>query len=137
MKLMIDLNIMLDVLQKREPFREASAAVISFIVEGKAEGFVPAHAMTTLYYVLAKYFNHEKSIETIEWMLKYFSVARLERETFVSALSLSFRDFEDAVVAASAEIERCDYIITRNTDDFKSSKVKALAPIDFLEQNRP
>ncbi|MGC8856850.1 MAG: PIN domain-containing protein [Anaerolineae bacterium] len=40
---MIDLNVILDVLQKREPFYEASARLLAAIESGQVEGYVAAH----------------------------------------------------------------------------------------------
>ena len=41
-------------------------------------------------------------------------------------------DFEDAVVAASAKLSGCDYVITRNVQDFRLSPVSAVPPAEFL-----
>ena len=41
-------------------------------------------------------------------------------------------DFEDCVVAASAEAASCDHIVTRNVADFAGSPVPALPPAEFL-----
>lgn len=42
-------------------------------------------------------------------------------------------DFEDAVVAASAEAAGCDYVVSRNVPDFAGSPVPAVTPADFLK----
>jgi hypothetical protein len=41
-------------------------------------------------------------------------------------------DFEDAVVAAVAESRLCEYIVSRNSQDFAASPVKTLSPENFL-----
>ena len=51
------------------------------------------------------------------------------------AIKLSFPDFEDAVMAATAERENADYIITRNAGDFKKSNIPAISPANFLEKH--
>jgi hypothetical protein len=38
------------------------------------------------------------------------------------------------VVCACAEQERCDYIITRNSNDFVKSTVTVLTPGEFIAQ---
>ena len=53
-RVLIDLNLVLDVLQKREPFYAASAGVLACAETGLVEGFVAAHTLTTLFYLLAK-----------------------------------------------------------------------------------
>ena len=44
---LIDLNILLDVLQKREPFYETSAGLLARVETGQVRGFVAAHSITT------------------------------------------------------------------------------------------
>ena len=53
-RVLIDINVLMDVLQKREPFYEASAQVLSLAEDARIEGFISAHAVTTLMYLLAK-----------------------------------------------------------------------------------
>lgn len=48
-----------------------------------------------------------------------------------------FPDFEDCLQDECALQNHADYIITRNTDDFKNSSVPAITPADFLREYRP
>jgi hypothetical protein len=48
MRLMLDLNVLLDVVQRREPFYAASAAVLSQVVTHEVIGCLPGHGLTTL-----------------------------------------------------------------------------------------
>jgi predicted nucleic acid-binding protein len=50
-----------------------------------------------------------------------------------TAIASDFSDFEDAVLSATANREKADYIITRNSNDFANSPVKALSPEEFVE----
>ncbi|HVT15131.1 MAG TPA: hypothetical protein VHQ90_02980, partial [Thermoanaerobaculia bacterium] len=49
---MVDLNVLLDVVQRREPFYAASAAVLSRVIEGPDLACLPSHALTTLHYIV-------------------------------------------------------------------------------------
>lgn len=40
----------------------------------------------------------------------------------------------DALIDETSSRIKADYIVTRNIKDFKSSKVKAILPEDFLKQ---
>jgi predicted nucleic acid-binding protein len=131
MKVMIDLNVFLDFLQNRQPHYEASARVLSKILFGQLTGVIPAHAVTTLHYLIAKYASVRQANETIDWLLGRFEVAACDKAALLRARLLAFTDFEDAVLAALAEREKCDAIITRNITDFASSPVSAVTPKDF------
>lgn len=133
MKLMLDLNLLLDVVQQRQPHYAASAQVLNYALENR-NGCIAAHAVTTLHYLVNKYADGRKADELIDWLLLNFSVCPVEKSTFQRARSLNFADFEDAVVCACAEQEHCDYVITRNSADFAKSTIGVLSPGEFIAQ---
>lgn len=132
MKILIDLNVLLDVVQKREPFYDASAAVIDLVARRDVAACVPAHALTTLHYVLSRYAGRVKADEVIDWLLAAFEVVPEGRAEFLRARSLKFDDFEDAVTASAAEAATCSVIVTRNIADFALSPIDAATPEEFL-----
>jgi len=46
---LIDINILLDVFQKRKPFYETSAHLLASVETGRVNGFVAEHSITTLF----------------------------------------------------------------------------------------
>jgi predicted nucleic acid-binding protein len=132
MKVMLDLNVLLDVVQQREPHFAASAQVLAMAARGDLWAFVPPHAITTLYYLVAKYGDRDRADSTVDWLLAKTQMQPAGRDDFLRARSLGLADFEDAVVAALAEAARCRYIISRNARHFDGSPVPALTPEEFL-----
>lgn len=132
MKWMVDLNVVLDVLQQREPFYRASAKVMSRIVKGEAIGCLPAHAVTTIHYIAKRHAGLEAADEAIDWLLANLEIEPQGRGTFVRARILPFKDFEDAALASAAEAAGCSQIVTRNVADFAGSPVPALTPEELL-----
>ena len=133
MRLMIDTNVLLDVVQGREPFASDSGAVLELAVTGQHAAYVPAHGLTTLYYLLRKHADSNVAIDTVDWVLSHFVIAPATQETFNRAREIALKDFEDSVVAAMAESTHSDYIITRNAVDFGEFTVPAVAPDAFLQ----
>lgn len=131
---MLDLNVVLDVVQHREPFYTASASVLSQALTQDVVGFLPSHALTTLYYVVSRHSGKVKAGELVDWLLAHFQVVPQDKEQFHRARTLSFPDFEDAVVASAAEAANCDAIVTRNIADFLGSPVPAVTPEELLTQ---
>lgn len=131
MKLMFDLNVLLDVVQKRQPHYRASAEILNIALKDQC-GVAPAHALTTLHYLITKYADKAMADEFLDWLLLKFSIAATSKETFLLALQFKMPDFEDAVVSANAQEQGCEYIITRNRKDFKNSRVQALTPAEYL-----
>ncbi len=132
MKVALDLNVVLDVVQNRQPHYQDSAEVLSRARTGEIEAVLPSHAVTTLYYVIARSAGSTKAGQTVDWLLTHFEVGVADKTIFRRARQLSFADFEDAVVASVAEATRCDYVVTRNVPDFAGSPIPAMTPADFL-----
>lgn len=133
--ILLDTNIVLDVIQRREPHYQASAAVIDKIVRKKVSGALSAHAITTIHFIVNRYQSRKVAAQTIEWLLSRFSVASVGKPELLRAQALGWPDFEDAVVAAAAESSGCDAIVTRNVHDFNGSSVSAMTPEEYLLGN--
>ncbi len=133
MKIMIDLNVLVDVLQCRTPFLLPSAKVCDAVKAGRCEGFVAAHAVTTLFYLIRRETDRVAAEKALDWLLSTFDIAPADKSIILAARLLSFTDFEDAVVSASAVARSCDYIVTRNLGDYRNSPVNAVAPEEFLQ----
>ena len=130
-RVMVDLNVILDVLENRAEWVAASAGVCALCAERKIVGFVPSHALTTIYYIVRKRGGKALADRSVDWILTTFRIARCGVPQFRTAQACEVDDFEDAVVAASAVAEKCSAIITRNTGHFTSSPVPAVTPSAF------
>jgi predicted nucleic acid-binding protein len=131
-RILIDLNPILDVLQKRQPFYPASASVLAAAETDQVEGYISAHSITTLFYLLAKDQSAAVARMAISDLLTIFQVAAVDRLVIDRALVMNLPDFEDAVQVAAAQSVGADYVITRNIGDFRRSPVKAILPVELL-----
>lgn len=127
---------MLDVFQARQPHYAASAQVLSLVASGQMIGVVPAHGLTTLYYLVRKYGTKADAEAAMDRVLRHFRIGNLEAADWQKARRLPFTDFEDSVVATVADSSCSEFIVTRNTADFTGSPVPAITPRDFLSQLR-
>ncbi len=134
MKVMFDLNVLLDVAQNRAPFLQDSEAVLALARNGEIEGFVPGHAVTTFYYLMARFGGEAAAKAAVDDLLEDFQVVGADKAVLLRARSLAMSDFEDCVVAASASAGGCDLVVTRNSPDFAGSPVPAITPKSFLTQ---
>ncbi len=131
-RVLIDLNLILDVLQRREPFYLLSARVLASAETGLLEGYITAHTLTTLFYLIAKDKSHEIAKISLTELLQFLSVAAVNQETIEQALTLPYQDFEDAVQMMSATQVGARYLVTRNARDFKAGPLLALLPVELL-----
>jgi hypothetical protein len=133
-KVTVDLNILLDVAQQRMPYYDDSEEVLHRARTGEFNAVLPGHALTTLHYIIEKYSGTELANQTIDGLLADFDVSPAGKAVFLRARQLMTKDFEDAVVIATAESTGSHYIITRNPADFSNSPIPAITPKDFLEE---
>jgi predicted nucleic acid-binding protein len=134
--ILIDLNVLLDILQERRPHFQASSAVIDRTLADGVDAFIPAHAVTTIHYLVARYASRNSANRAVDWLLKHFQVAAIDSRVLTRARALDWPDFEDAVVAAAAESHDCSLIVTRNVSDFHDFPVSARTPEEYLLINR-
>ena len=129
---LIDLNILLDVLQKREPFYESSTALLASIETGRVKGYVAAHSITTLFYLIKKDRSASEARATITNLLQFLKIAPVDQGTIEQALNLDYVDYEDAVQMISAVQCKSDCLITRNVKDYQPTLMSVLQPVEFL-----
>ncbi|MDR1389146.1 MAG: PIN domain-containing protein [Treponema sp.] len=131
-KIVIDVNIFMDFLFKREG-HERVAEIFKQCIKGNITAFSCAHEITTLSYFLNKS-NREKAKvrKTISGIMKRFKVIATDEKTLTEALHSDIDDFEDAVIEISSKENGAEYILTRNIKDFKKSIVKPITPEELL-----
>lgn len=132
MKLLIDANILLDVLQNREPHVQTSSVVWKLCETEKAKGYVSALTFANLVYIMRKEMQPERIEETLNALSLIFEFVDFSASDLFRAAELNWDDFEDAVQSVTAERVRADYIITRNVRDFAKSKVIAFTPSELI-----
>ena len=127
-KILLDINVILDVLLDRKPHAIASAVVWAAVETGHVKGWVPAHGLTTIHYLVRKARGAAGARRTVESIMGVFHVARIDSGVVRRALALGWIDFEDAVTAAAAESAHCDLIVTRDPKGFPGSPVRVMEP---------
>lgn len=132
MKALIDGNIILDVLQNREPHAEASARIWKLCETGLVEGYVSALTFADLVYVMRKELTPEKISDVLKKLTLIFHFTELGVPDMEKAADMMWDDYEDAVQAATAARIQADAVITRNLRDYRKSTVPAFTPQEFL-----
>ena len=132
MKIFLDVNVILDVLAEREPWVDASAGVLALLEIDEVEGVVAAHSITTLHYLITKHLNRRKATAAVVDLLKLVSIAEVNQDIVLKAISLGWSDLEDAIQGVCALESGADFIITRDAGVFDSLSIPALTPTEFL-----
>ena len=133
MRVLLDTNVLIDVLARREPFYAESKRVVELAATDKIMAFVGAGSIADIYYIVRKnYHSPEAARRLISDLVMIVHPVDTAAKDVINALSSDLADFEDAIVAETAKREEMDYIVTRNGDDFMDTAIKALTPHQFI-----
>ena len=134
MRALIDGNIILDVLQAREPHLDASSMIWKLCETDQVEGFISALTFADLVYVMRRELNPDRIQEVLKKLSLIFQFTDLSVADLMVAVEMKWDDYEDAVQSATAKRVHADCIITRNTKDFLKSSVPAFTPLEFMQR---
>ena len=132
MKLLLDVDVLLDVLADRKEFTETSGQVLSLVEQGKLDGWIAAHTVTTLHYLLGREVGARKARGVVSGLLSILRVAPVDHDRLREALDSPMKDFEDAVQASCARAVGARFLVTRNLKDFKKAEIPIASPTELL-----
>lgn len=91
MKLLIDTNIVLDVLLRRELFLKDSSKVLKLSSNGDIQEFVSASAITDIYYIAYRQLKDKETVKgLLQQLLQVVGVAAVSQEEISKALEMEW-----------------------------------------------
>ncbi len=133
-KLLIDTNIVIDLLSRREPFYEEAANLFSLADRKIIELHVSALTIANTSYTLLRHTDTKNTKEILRKLRLIVNVLPLNDKVIGIALNDdSFKDFEDSLQYFTAVENGMDLIITRNLKDFKASGLPVMTARQFLK----
>lgn len=134
MKLLIDTNVVLDVLLRREPFFRTAAEVLNLTQRDDVREYVSASAITDIYYIANKQMKDRDAVrDLLKRLLMVVSVAAVSEREIQNALDLAWGDFEVSVQYSVALLNEMDGIVTRNPGDYQEANMRIWIPEQALE----
>lgn len=132
MRALIDTNVIIDALQSRKGFKEDADFVM--LQSYEYEGFLAATCITDIYYIQRRFYHdQEKAKNNLTKIFKLYDIIDITESDCQNALRSDIPDYEDAVLVESASRNDIDCIVTRDTKDFKNSRIPVYTPVEFLE----
>jgi predicted nucleic acid-binding protein len=132
MKLLLDINVLLDLVLERNPWAGSAARLLTRVERGEVEGHVPGHTLTTIHYVVSRAKDRHAAAAAVTDLLRFLEVVPIEKVDFSQALVLPMDDFEGAVQAAAALKIGADYIVTRDEKGFGGLSIPSVNSGEIL-----
>ena len=137
-KIFLDTDVALDHLGDRQPFAEYAHRLFALAETGELTISVSALSFSNLYYILRKLKGHTDALALLGKLKLLTRVSAVTDAEINSALSSSFKDFEDAIQHFAAKSEGgISAIVTRNKADYSTSEIANLSPEEFLAKREP
>lgn len=132
-RILLDINVCLDVMLKRNPFWEDSAKIFLAAEKGQIEGRVSAISFDTMFYILRSDIGSAKAQTELKRLRKHIHISAVDSEVVDAALNAGWADLEDALQYYSAVYSECKALITRNMRDFPdNSDLPVFTPLEFI-----
>jgi len=131
-RIFLDTNILLDVVEQRDPFFAASKEVLERCDARGWDLLVASHGLATLFYLTARKSGKSAALDAIEQILAWAEAAPLGDAEARAALSYGITDYEDALQVSAAVAGGADWFITRDPAGFTASPISVLSPEEFL-----
>lgn len=134
-RLFLDTNIVVDLLDRREPFCHDAVRLFTMAYNKKVQIIVSPMTFTTASFLLRKHGTEGVRI-LLSNLRQLARVATANERTIDDSLASRFNDFEDAMQYYTAVKANADIIITRNGKDFTQSKIPVMTASEFLASLR-
>jgi predicted nucleic acid-binding protein len=134
MKIFLDANILVSILNKEYPLFTYTARILSLADKPQYKLYC-----SPLSIAIAAYFSEKKSGQKatknkISLLIKHISITSMDASVIRRSLeSKSVNDIEDGMQYYSALDKGCDVIITEDTEDYCFSEIEVLTARRFFD----
>ena len=136
MKVFLDANILVSVLNKEYPLFTYSARVLSLADDSKYQIYTSPICLAIAFYFAEKKSGRKEAKRKIGLLASKINIADADRKIVLQAVeNKAVDDFEDGLEYYSAIKAGCKWIVTEDKDDFHFSKVPVMTARQFLEEH--
>ena len=135
MKIFLDANILVSVLNKEYPLFTYTSRILSLSDKSKFTLFTSPVCLAIAFYFAEKKYKSVSAKKKIEILCNHISIASTTKNIVLKSLqNPAVNDFEDGLEYYSAIENKCDCIITEDRGDFYFSKIEVLSSEDFFKK---
>lgn len=133
MKLFLDANILVAVMNKEYPLFDTAARVLSLSSRKNISLYTSPICLAIAFYFAEKKSGAKKAKEKISLLTEHIRIAESTSKTVKEALEYpKVSDLEDGLEYYAALRAKCTHIITEDLSDFHFSKIPVVSCKEFL-----
>jgi predicted nucleic acid-binding protein len=135
MKVFLDANIIVSVLNKEYPLFNHTARILSLADHTKFKFYTSPICLAIAFYFASKKVSEAKAKEKISLLCQHLNIADADQQGVEKALAnKKIYDLEDGFEYYAAERVGCQVILTENKEDFYFSEIEILNVSEFIAQ---
>jgi len=135
MKIFLDANILISVLNKEYPLFTYNSRVLSLADNTKFKVYTSPLCLAIAFYFAEKKHGTTQARQKINLLIEKLGFTSISEQTVLEVgNNKKIHDFEDGLQYYSAIGSDCKYIITENLKDFYFSEIEVLTSRQFLEK---
>lgn len=132
-RILVDTNIVLDLLAKRENFIIEAQELFTLSDKNELKLYVSSLTFANTYYILSQKMKLIDARKILRKFKVLVEVLPMDDKIIDLSLESDFKDFEDAIQYHTAIENEINIIVTRNLKDFKTSKIPVLTAKDYIK----
>lgn len=135
MRIVLDTNVIIDCLARREPFYDAARKLMMFGAVGEYEMWISGSQLSDVFYLLSSGDGKSAAEATktaLRDLRKHVRIYSIGEAEVDAALASTWEDVEDSIVHQTAVRLGASAIVTRNTRDFEQSSVPVMDADGFF-----
>ena len=139
MKVLVDTNVVIDVLQNRDPWCEAGKKIFLAIANKQIIGCLTAKQIADIHYFSRKQFKEQENVDkkcrsVITKLLALFELLDTLGIDCQDAVAIENNDYEDAIMMSTAVRSDMDAIITRDKSHYHSAPIPVYTAEEFVKK---
>lgn len=135
MRIFLDANILVSVLNKEYPLFTYSARIVSLADNKKFAVYTSPVCLAIAFYFAEKKSGTQLAKQKIKLLSEKITIAPVGKKEVLQALqNRQVNDFEDGIEYYAAVNSKCDVILTEDAGDFYFSDIKVCGSQNFLTE---
>ena len=133
-RVLVDTNIILDLLAKREEFFKDAQLLFTLGDRKNVKLYISALSVANINYILTKVQGKDTARRILIQFKVLVEVLPFDDKITELALASDFTDFEDAIQYYTALENGLDIIVTRNKKDYKNVDLPILSAGEYINK---